>query len=338
MFNAVGNNSEASLNAIIAITESDMQKVNNIILQMAQSRTELIEEISNYLSQAGGKRIRPMLTLASAALFSQGRRESAVKLATAVEFMHSATLLHDDVVDESELRRGKAAARSIWGNQASVLVGDFLLGQAFTLMVESGSMEALAILSKAASIIAEGEVMQLVAVKKLETSKEAYFAIIKAKTAALFCASTQVGAIIANAPKDDIQALKIYGQNLGIAFQLVDDILDYNGAIKDLGKNIGDDFREGKITLPVLLCIEKATMEEKDFWYKALCDQQNSELDFKRALSLLDKYNSLHEATILATNYGKKAKEALLNIKSCVDGKILQALLNVVDFCIKRVN
>ena len=340
LFSNISNNidkSKISLNDIIEITKFDMNNVNNIIFKMAQSQSELIPKISNYLSCAGGKRIRPMLTLASSFLFGCCGNDAHVKLAAAVEFMHTATLLHDDVVDESDMRRGTKAARKIWGNQASVLVGDFLLGQAFTLMVEAGSMEALAVLSKAAAVIAEGEVMQLAASKSLNSSIDGYFAIINAKTAQLFSAATSVGAIIANAPSKSVDAITQYGQKIGIAFQLVDDILDYNGDAGDLGKNIGDDFREGKITLPVLLCIEEANKAEKDFWQKALCEGQNDSSNFEQALILLNKYNSLSKTIALAKTYGEDAKRALLSIESDINAEVLKALLNVVDFCIQRV-
>lgn len=340
LFSNISNNigeSKISLNGIIEITKADMNNVNDIILKMAQSQTELIPKISSYLSCAGGKRIRPMLTIASSLFFEYAGNDAHVKLAAAVEFMHTATLLHDDVVDESDMRRGAKAARKIWGNQASVLVGDFLLGQAFTLMVEADSMEALAVLAKAAAVIAEGEVMQLVASRSLDSTIDDYFTIINAKTAQLFTAATSVGAIISKAPSKSVEAISEYGQKIGIAFQLVDDILDYSGNAGDLGKNIGDDFREGKITLPVLLCIEKADKAEKDFWQKALCEGHNSSSSFEQALALLNKYDSLSKTILLAKKYGEDAKRALLSIDGDVNLKVRKTLLDVVDFCVQRV-
>ncbi|TIM81443.1 polyprenyl synthetase family protein, partial [Mesorhizobium sp.] len=245
-----GKREAASIKDLIDLTSTDMGRVNKLILSKAGSDVEMIPEIANHLISSGGKRLRPMLTLASAQMFGYSG-EGHVKLATSVEFMHTATLLHDDVVDESGMRRGKKTARMIWGNQASVLVGDFLLGQAFRMMVDVGSLEALDILSSAASIIAEGEVMQLAAAKNLETTEDEHFAVIKAKTAALFSAAAEVGPVIAQATRNDRAALRSYGMNLGLAFQLIDDALDYGGTSKDLGKNVGDDFREGKVTLPV---------------------------------------------------------------------------------------
>ncbi|MCC0029840.1 MAG: polyprenyl synthetase family protein [Brucellaceae bacterium] len=246
----------ASVRPLIDLTAADMAQVNELILSMAGSDVEMIPQVANHLVSSGGKRLRPMLTLAAAAMFGY-RGESHVKLATSVEFMHTATLLHDDVVDESDMRRGKKTARMIWGNQASVLVGDFLLGQAFRMMVEVGSLDALDVLSHASSVIAEGEVMQLAAAKNTETTEDEYMAVILAKTAALFSAAAEVGPIIAGGDRAARSALKSYGTNLGLAFQLVDDALDYGGNAADLGKNVGDDFREGKITLPLILAYRR---------------------------------------------------------------------------------
>ncbi len=257
------------LQPLLEIVAEDMNAVNRIILDKAVSDVELIPTLAHHLIDSGGKRLRPMLTIAAAKLCGyQG--EGHVRLAAAVEFMHTATLLHDDVVDESDYRRGKEAARRVWGNQASVLVGDFLLGQAFRMMVEVGSLGALKILSGAAAIIAEGEVMQLAAAKNTATTEDEYLAIINAKTAALFSAATEVGAAIANRPAEEQAALKSYGRNLGIAFQLVDDALDYSGDSARLGKAIGDDFREGKITLPVILCFRRGGDAERAFWRRTL--------------------------------------------------------------------
>ncbi|HEX8663675.1 MAG TPA: polyprenyl synthetase family protein, partial [Beijerinckiaceae bacterium] len=234
---------------LVGLAAADMERVNAMILSRTGSEVAMIPEVANHLISSGGKRLRPMLTLATAQL-SGYRGDGHVKLAASVEFMHTATLLHDDVVDESDMRRGKVAARVKWGNEASVLVGDFLLGQAFKMMVEVGSLRALDILSSAAAVIAEGEVMQLAAAKNTETNEDEYLAVIRAKTAELFAAACEVGPVIASRPKAEAAACRSYGMNLGIAFQLVDDALDYGGASQALGKNVGDDFREGKITLP----------------------------------------------------------------------------------------
>ncbi|EIM78285.1 polyprenyl synthetase [Nitratireductor aquibiodomus RA22] len=256
--NLDGKRGAASVASLMDLTADEMARVNELILSKAGSDVELIPELAKHLIDSGGKRLRPMVTLAAAQMFDY-EGEGHVKLATSVEFMHTATLLHDDVVDESDLRRGRKTARMIWGNQASVLVGDFLLGQAFRMMVEVGSLDALDILSTAASVIAEGEVLQLSVAKNLETTEDEYLAVIKAKTAALFSAAAEVGPVVAGATRNDRAALRSYGTNLGLAFQLVDDALDYGGKSSDLGKNVGDDFREGKVTLPVILSYRRGS-------------------------------------------------------------------------------
>src|SRR5947208_4442465 len=242
-----------------------MERVNAVILSRTGSDVAMIPEVANHLIASGGKRLRPMLTLAMARLVGY-RGDGHVKLAASVEFMHTATLLHDDVVDESEMRRGRLAARMLWGNEASVLVGDFLLGQAFKMMVEVGSLRALEILSTAAAIIAEGEVAQLAAAKNTATTEDEYLAVIRAKTAELFAAACEVGPALHARPKHEQSACRSFGMNLGIAFQLVDDALDYGGKPAKLGKNVGDDFREGKITLPVVLSYRRGSEDERAFW------------------------------------------------------------------------
>src|SRR5208282_6314825 len=241
---------------LTALVANDMARVDQTILARTGSDVTMIPEVANHLISSGGKRLRPMLTLATAGL-TEYPDDGHIKLAAAVEFMHTATLLHDDVVDESDMRRGKEAARVLWGNEASVLVGDFLLGQAFKMMVEVGSLPCLEVLSNAAVVIAEGEVMQLSAAKDTETTEDAYLAVIRGKTAALFAAACEVGPILAGSPKAEIAACRGYGANLGIAFQLIDDALDYGGSSAKLGKNFGDDFREGKVTLPVVLSFRR---------------------------------------------------------------------------------
>jgi octaprenyl-diphosphate synthase len=245
----------ASLSGLIA---ADLTRVNQQILSRTGSDVTMIPEVANHLISSGGKRLRPMLTLATAGMCNyQG--EGHIKLAASVEFMHTATLLHDDVVDQSDMRRGKQAARMLWGNEASVLVGDFLLGQAFKMMVEVGSLPCLDVLSTAATVIAEGEVMQLARAKNTETTEDEYLEVIRAKTAALFAAACEVGPMVAGRPKAEWAACRSYGANLGIAFQLIDDALDYGGTAAKLGKNVGDDFREGKITLPVVLSFRRGS-------------------------------------------------------------------------------
>jgi octaprenyl-diphosphate synthase len=325
---------QASIEPLIELTRTDMGRVNDLILARAGSDVEMIPQVANHLISSGGKRLRPMLTLAAARMFGyQG--EAHVKLAMSVEFMHTATLLHDDVVDESDLRRGRRTARMIWGNQASVLVGDYLLGQAFRVMVDVGSLEALDILASAASVIAEGEVMQLGVAKNLETTEDDYLAVIKAKTAALFSAAAEVGPIIADASRAERAALRSYGVNLGLAFQLVDDALDYGGSSADLGKNIGDDFREGKVTLPVILSYRRGTAEEQAFWRSAIEQAQTDDAQLERATALMAKHGSIADTIGRARHFGEIARDALAPLKSTPEKS---ALIDVIDFCISRVN
>ncbi|WP_271892995.1 polyprenyl synthetase family protein [Candidatus Phyllobacterium onerii] len=327
-------NNTGSVQPLIDLTGADMARVNELILSKAGSDVEMIPEVANHLISSGGKRLRPMITLAAARMFGY-HGDGHLKLATSVEFMHTATLLHDDVVDESDLRRGKRTARMIWGNQASVLVGDFLLGQAFKMMVEVGSLDALDVLATSASVIAEGEVMQLAAAKNLETTEDEYLAVIKAKTAALFSAAAEVGPIIASASRTDRQALRSYGLNLGLAFQLVDDALDYGGNAKDLGKNTGDDFREGKITLPVVLTYRRGTPEERLFWKDALENGANDDKGLEKAKGLMTRYGALSDTIQRARHFGGIARDALAPLDQSPQK---DALLEVIDFCISRVN
>ncbi|MGC4026977.1 MAG: polyprenyl synthetase family protein [Mesorhizobium sp.] len=325
---------EATIKPLIDLTKADMGRVNELILSKAGSDVEMIPEVANHLISSGGKRLRPMITLAAATMFGY-EGDGHVKLATSVEFMHTATLLHDDVVDESDLRRGKKTARMIWGNQASVLVGDFLLGQAFRMMVEVGSLEALDILSSAAAIIAEGEVMQLAAANNLETTEDEHFAVIKAKTAALFSAAAEVGPVIANAARADRAALRSYGINLGLAFQLIDDALDYGGSSVDMGKNVGDDFREGKITLPVILSYRRGTPEEREFWKGAIEKGANDDAALERAINLMTRHGAVADTISRARHFGEIARDALAPLPNTPQKS---ALIDVIDFCIRRIN
>ncbi|KQV68447.1 polyprenyl synthetase family protein [Rhizobium sp. Root1220] len=327
-------NKLASVKPLVDLTRADMERVNQLILSKAGSDVQMIPEVANHLISSGGKRLRPMLTLASAALFGY-RGENHIKLATSVEFMHTATLLHDDVVDESDLRRGRSTARMIWGNQASVLVGDFLLGQAFRMMVDVGSLDALDVLSSAACVIAEGEVLQLSVAKNMETTEDDYLAVIRAKTAALFAAAAEVGPIVADAGKSGRNAMKSYGMNLGLAFQLVDDVLDYGGKAADLGKNVGDDFREGKITLPVILAYRRGTEDERAFWRDAIEGGNSSDQNLEKALGLITRYGTLNDTISRAVHYGTIARDALAPLP---DTAWKSAMMEVIDFCIERVN
>ncbi|WP_306050016.1 polyprenyl synthetase family protein [Oceaniradius stylonematis] len=325
---------KSGIEPLVALARPGMERVNQLILDKAGSDVRMIPEVANHLINSGGKRLRPMLTIASAEMFGyQG--DHHIKLAASVEFMHTATLLHDDVVDESDRRRSKPTARIIWGNQASVLVGDFLLGQAFRMMVDVGSMDALDVLSTASAIIAEGEVMQLSAAKKLSTTEDDYLAVIKAKTAALFLAAAEVGPIVAGAGSDERAALRSYGLNLGLAFQLVDDVLDYGGDAGDLGKNVGDDFREGKITLPVLLAYRRGSDDERGFWKQSLEDGDNGAERLEKARALMARHGALADTIQRARHFGAIARDALAPMPATPQK---DALLEVVDFCISRLN
>ena len=323
---------QPSLEPLMTLAAADMAKVNAMILSRAQSHVALIPELAGHLINSGGKRIRPMLTVAAARMCGYGG-EAHVKLATAVEFMHTATLLHDDVVDESDLRRGRKTARLIWGNQASVLVGDYLLGQAFRMMVETGSLESLRVLANAAAVIAEGEVLQLSAAHDISTTEDAYLRVIGAKTAALFAAAAEVGAIMAARPKEEQEALESYGRNLGIAFQLVDDALDYSGKQALMGKSVGDDFREGKITLPVVLSYRRGSPEERSFWKRTLEDGRQAPDDLALAQKLTARHDAIGDTVERARHYGDIARDALAIFS---DSEYKRALLEAVDFCVAR--
>jgi octaprenyl-diphosphate synthase len=324
----------ASIERLSGLVAADLERVNTTILSRTGSDVTMIPEVANHLISSGGKRLRPMLTLAMAKLAGYSG-DGHVKFAAAVEFMHTATLLHDDVVDESDMRRGKLAARMLWGNEASVLVGDFLLGQAFKMMVEVGNLHALGILSSAAAVIAEGEVMQLGAAKNTATNEDEYLAVIRAKTAELFAAACEVGPVIANRPKAEQTACRSVGMNLGIAFQLVDDVLDYGGKAAKLGKNIGDDFREGKITLPVVLSFRRGSASEREFWNRTLGKGEVGDNDLDTAISLMTKHHAIEDTIGRARHYGAIAIDALALVPQ---SEIKQALEETVAFCIARAH
>ena len=326
--------SAPSIARLIELVAADMERVNTTILSRTGSEVTMIPEIANHLIASGGKRLRPMLTLAMARLAGYAG-DGHIKLAAAVEFMHTATLLHDDVVDESEMRRGKLAARMLWGNEASVLVGDFLLGQAFKMMVEVGSLRALEILSSAAAVIAEGEVMQLAAAKNTATTEDEYLAVIRAKTAELFAAACEVGPALGARPKDEQSACRSFGMNLGIAFQLVDDALDYGGKAAKLGKNVGDDFREGKITLPVVLSFRRGSESERVFWRRTLEEGEATDADLEQAIALMTKHRALEDTIQRARHYGAIARTRW---RCSPASPMKEALEEAVEFCIARSN
>ncbi len=315
-----------ALQFLLDNTKEEIRLVNEQIVTRMQSKVPLIPQLAGHLITSGGKRIRPILTIASSKLCSYEGGVRHVGLAACVEFIHTATLLHDDVVDESDQRRGKDTANNIWGNQASVLVGDFLFSRAFELMVEDGSLEVLRILSSASAIIAEGEVAQLQAASNLETNLDDYMVIIQGKTAALFAAATEVGAVIADQPKERQEALRLYGLNLGLAFQIADDILDWSASKKDLGKNTGDDFREGKITMPIILAHAESNAEEKAFWKRCLEDLDQQDGDLKQAQDIINRYDILQKCHQRALDIVAIAQKHLTIFDDTPLRKALEAL------------
>lgn len=309
-----------------------MKAVNTMILARMDSRVPMIPHLAGYLIAAGGKRIRPLMTLAATALY-QGDMHRAHRLATAVEFIHSATLLHDDVVDDSDERRGQQSANIVFGNEASVLVGDFLFSRAFQLMTEDGSLEVLKILSDASAIIAEGEVFQLSLQGNIEASMNDYLDVIRGKTAALFAAACEVGPVIAEAGPLQRHAMYDYGLNLGMAFQIIDDMLDYSANQKQLGKAIGDDFREGKMSAPVIMAIALADGAEKEFWTRTIGNRRQDEGDFKIALDICRHHRIFEAGLALASQYGDRALAALLKAP---ESPIRHSLEDLVSFTLYR--
>ncbi len=318
--------------ALMALTAPGLNAVNHVILDRMQSPVALIPELAGHLIAGGGKRLRPMLTLGCAQLLDyQGDRH--FKLAASVEFIHTATLLHDDVVDASGLRRGKATANALYGNPASVLVGDFLFSRAFELMVEDGSLRVLKILSRASAVIAEGEVAQLTAQRDVSTTEDRYLEIISAKTAALFAAACQIAAVVAERDGRVEEALASYGRYLGIAFQLVDDAIDYVSDAATMGKNAGDDFRDGKLTLPVILAYARGSAEDRAFWQAAMSGRAAGDAELARAGELLRSTNAVADTMARARHYGQRAIDVLAGFPK---GPARDALTETVEFAIHR--
>ena len=328
----IGTDRQPSLDSIITLVAAEMNNVNSVILERMQSQIPLIPELAGHLIAGGGKRMRPMLTLAGAALCGYtGTRHH--KLAAAVEFIHTATLLHDDVVDGSELRRGKATANLVFGNPATVLVGDFLFTRAFELMIEDGSLKVLKILSAASSVISEGEVDQLTAARQIETSEERYLNIIGAKTAALFAAATRVSAVIAEKSEAEERALEDYGRNLGIAFQLVDDAMDYDSASDEMGKGKGDDFREGKMTLPVILAYARGDEGERAFWRDAIAGHRTSDEDLAQAVRIIERHDAVNATRERARHFAHRAIDAIAGFPA---SEARTAMAEAAEFAVAR--
>lgn len=315
-----------------AAVDADLAKVNALILERMRSPVGLIPELAGHIVASGGKRLRPMLTLAAARLCGYtGDRH--IGLAASVEFIHTATLLHDDVVDGSALRRGLATANAVWGNQASVLVGDFLFSQSFRLMVGAGSLPILDVLANAAAAIAEGEVRQLTTANRPGTDEADYLKVVEGKTAVLFAAASQVGAMVAGRPDPEADALRGYGMHLGIAFQLIDDMLDYSAREADLGKTPGDDFAEGKATLPVILAYRCGDAGERAFWERTVGRLEQNEGDFDRAVGLMRRHGVLDETRARAGEQVARARQAL---SAFPEGRMRAILIGVADFCVER--
>jgi octaprenyl-diphosphate synthase len=315
-----------------ALVAADMRATDVLIHERLSSAVDLIPDLAKHLIDSGGKRLRPLLTLAAAQMGGYHGQQQ-VKLAAAVEFIHTATLLHDDVVDESSLRRGKVSANIVWGNKPSILVGDFLFSRAFEMMVETHNLTVLDILAHASSIISEGEVMQMKSANNLGVSEDHYLRVVSAKTAALFSAAAEAGAVISCGPGEFADALRDYGQNLGIAFQLVDDALDYSGRQALMGKSVGDDFREGKVTLPVILAAARADEAARKFWKRAIETGPQGEADLDRAITLVEQTGAIADTMERARGYASLACRALERVEPCEMREVLAA---VADFCVER--
>jgi octaprenyl-diphosphate synthase len=299
-----------TLDPLSRMLKTDLDRVNRVIVDRMQSPVALIPQLAGHIVASGGKRLRPMLTLGAAQLCGY-RGDRHIALAAAVEFIHTATLLHDDVVDGSDLRRGRDTANAVWGNKPAVLVGDFLFSRAFELMVEDGSLRILEILSRAAAVIAEGEVLQLMTANDMRTTVAAYLAVIQAKTAELFAAASRIGAVLADRPRPEEEALDRFGRNLGIAFQMTDDVLDFAGRQSDLGKTVGGDFRDGKITLPILIAFARGNEEERKFWRRTLEDMDQRADDLEQAIRLIERHGGTVQTLSRARGYAGAAIDAL---------------------------
>ncbi|MEM6683241.1 MAG: polyprenyl synthetase family protein [Pseudomonadota bacterium] len=324
--------SQDALTHLQSLVADEMQRVNQTILDRMQSPVALIPQLAGHLIASGGKRLRPMLTLATSKMVGyEGQRQC--KLAACVEFIHTATLLHDDVVDESAMRRGKETANAVWGNQASVLVGDFLFSRSFELMVEDGSLKVLKILSNASSVIAEGEVQQLMTVSDLSTDEDTYLEVIGAKTAVLFAAACQISAVVAERAEVEENALATFGRNLGICFQIIDDVLDYSANQAALGKTIGDDFQEGKMSLPIILAYQRGSAQDRAFWKRTIADLVQQQGDLETAIDMLKSTSALDDAVKRANHYADRAIDCLSLFPA---SSARDALANVVTFCVNR--
>jgi len=331
------NTFKHEISKLIDLCQEDLISTNTLLLEKLDSNVPLIHEIASYLVLSGGKRLRPLLTSCSFHLIENklDNQKKHVGLAAAVEFIHAATLLHDDVIDESQKRRGKLSANEIWGNKTSVLVGDFLFSRAFQLMAKYGNMEILKILSDTSVIISEGEVLELSNDKDPTINEDVYFDVINGKTASLFSAACQVGGISACATNKEIESLKSFGTNFGMAFQLIDDAIDYSSTNASLGKNIGDDFKEGKVTLPIILAFLRSNNEEKKFWKKTIERLEQDKTDLKNAIKIMEKYNCISDTIERARHFANVAIDSLGIFK---ENEYKSALMNLIKSSLKRLN
>ncbi len=323
----------SSLEELSSLVKDDLIKVNSLIIANLESNVPLVPMVAKHLVNSGGKRIRPVLTLLSSKLFGYNSGKSHIELAACVEFIHMATLLHDDVIDNSALRRGSPTANSIWGNKTSVLIGDFLFSKAFQLMVKNGSLKILNILSDTSSILAQGEVMQLSMANNIEVSEEKCFRVIEDKTAKLFEAACKVGGVISNAKEEEVLKIAEFGKCIGISFQLIDDAMDYSSDSNKTGKRKGDDFREGKVTLPLIMAVIKGNQKEKNFWKRVIEDLDQNEGDFEEALKIINKYDTIEETIKKAKSY---SDSAIKIIGSLPQNPYRDALIEISSFSTYR--
>ena len=335
--NQLNQDFNKEVSKLTSLCHEDLESTNTLIIEKLDSNVPLIKEIASYLILSGGKRLRPLLTACTFHLINRGRNNSKnyIGLAAAVEFIHAATLLHDDVIDESKKRRGTLSANEVWGNKTSVLVGDFLFSRAFQLMTKHGNLEILKILSDTSVIISEGEVLELCNDKDLSINEDVYFEVINGKTASLFSAACQVGGISANASLKEIDSLKSFGTNFGMAFQLIDDAIDYSSTNETLGKNVGDDFKEGKITLPIILAYLRSNKKEKKFWYKSIVNLEQSEEDFTKAILIIKKYNCINDTIDRARHFANVAIDSLGIFDN---NEYKKSLMNLIKASLNRFN
>ena len=325
------------ISKLISLCKEDLESINTLISEKLDSKVPLIHEIASYLILSGGKRLRPLLTSCCYHLIENENdtNKNHIGLAAAVEFIHAATLLHDDVIDESKQRRGNLSVNEVWGNKISVLVGDFLFSRAFQLMTKYGNLNILKILSDTSVVISEGEILELSNDKDVTINEDMYFEVINDKTASLFSAACQVGCITANGSTKEIESIKSFGTNFGMAFQIIDDAIDYSSTNDSLGKNIGDDFKEGKVTLPIILANLRSNNEEKEFWYKTMVNLEQSKDDFNKAITIIQKYDCISDTLERARHFANVAMDSLGVFKN---NEYKKSLINLIQSSLNRLN